>query len=56
MVKVVAGSHLIMLSSTVMRWTLSPRKDCTTEGFLCVPWEISGGIKNRSGSSGGSLE
>lgn len=52
--KVVADSHLIMLSNTVMRWALSPRRDCTTERFLGVSWEISGRIKNRSGGSGDS--
>lgn len=55
MVKVMKGSHLIMLSSTIMRWALSPRKDCTTERFLSVSWEISGRIKNRPGCSGDSL-
>lgn len=53
MVKVMAGSHLIMPSSTVMR-CLSPRKDYTTEGFLNVSWEVSGRIKNRPGNSGGN--
>ena len=53
-VKVVADSHLIMISNTVMRWILSPKRDCTTEGFLGVSWEISGRI-NRPGSSGDSL-
>lgn len=54
-VKVMADSHLIMLSNTVMRWALSPRRDCTTERFLGVSWEISGRIKNRPGGSGDSL-
>lgn len=54
-VKVIAGSHLIMLPSTIMRWALSPRKDCTTEGFLSVSWEVSGRIKNRPDNSVGNL-
>lgn len=55
MVKVMTDSNLIMLSSTLVRWALSPRKDCTTERFLSVLWEISGRIKNRPGSSDDSL-
>lgn len=54
-VKVMADSCLIMRSNTVMRWELSSRRDCTTERFLGVPWEISGRIKNRLGGSGDSL-
>lgn len=53
--KVVADSNFVMLCNTEIRWSLSPRRDCPTEGFLMVSWEISGRIKNRPGGFSDSL-
>lgn len=51
--RVIADSHLIMLSNIVMR-QMSPRRDCTAERFLRVLLEISGRNKSRNWGSGDS--
>lgn len=54
-VKVMAGSNLIMLSNTVMRWALSPRRHCTAVRFLGGLMGNFWQITNKPGGSADNL-